>query len=63
MSVVTSFDEKRYELGELVGNAYKLARELYTGDDIWGYENMTETYVDVQLLEIVDLLKKVKRLI
>lgn len=60
MSVRTDFDEKRDELSEKIKEAYTLARELYVGDHIWGYEEMSSEYVEETILEVIGLLKKAR---
>ena len=56
MSYQTTYDKKRDELRGMVQECLILARELATGDDIDGFEEMPDDYG----LKIYLSLKKVK---
>jgi hypothetical protein len=43
MSVVTTYDEMRYELKDQLSKCLKLVKELLD-EDIWGYQEMKEDY-------------------
>lgn len=56
MAVHTAYDEKRDELREMLNDCLKLAKELLTGDDIWGYDHMREDYA----LDVYQAVKKAR---
>ncbi len=61
MSVITTYDEYRYELKDKLGECIKLALRLQD-EDIWGYGDMRNDYSD-DILEALILLQKTKKLI
>ncbi len=59
MGVVTRYDEIRDDLRDKVNECIKLALKLQD-EDIWGYEDMNDEYVD-NVLKILVMLQKVKK--
>lgn len=44
MGVQTDYDDKRDELRERLNECVLLAKELFVGEDIWGYDQMPDDY-------------------
>lgn len=51
MGVITTYDDMREELRDMLNDCLKKAREMFD-EDIWGYSDMKDDYIDDVYLAI-----------